>query len=83
MADNFHDHTSPEMKPSFDTAMSSNVTGLAGEIVQLTCRVNNLGNKTVSVFNRLFFSSLRYQFFLICVNDHLAGNDWIEFCSYV
>jgi len=50
MADNYHiSHTSPEIGPYFDVTLSSNVTGLAGETVQLACRVKNLGNRTVSV----------------------------------
>ncbi|XP_011335035.1 zwei Ig domain protein zig-8 isoform X1 [Ooceraea biroi] len=48
MADNFLEHTSPEIGPYFDTMVLSNVTGLAGETVQLACRVKNLGNRTVS-----------------------------------
>jgi len=50
MADNYH--TSPEIGPYFDVTLSSNVTGLAGETVQLTCRVKNLGNRTVSADRR-------------------------------
>lgn len=33
--------------PYFDAAMLSNVTGLAGETIQLACKVKDLGNKTV------------------------------------
>ncbi|XP_043865299.1 zwei Ig domain protein zig-8 isoform X1 [Drosophila mojavensis] len=34
--------------PSFDTTINSNITGLVGKTVKLTCRVKNLGNRTVS-----------------------------------
>lgn len=34
--------------PYFDKAASKNVTALLGKTVYLTCRVKNLGNKTVS-----------------------------------
>uniref|UniRef100_A0A1A9X016 Ig-like domain-containing protein n=1 Tax=Glossina brevipalpis TaxID=37001 RepID=A0A1A9X016_9MUSC len=32
--------------PTFDTTVSSNITGLVGKTVKLTCRVKNLGNRT-------------------------------------
>ncbi|KAH8394118.1 hypothetical protein KR215_009810, partial [Drosophila sulfurigaster] len=34
--------------PTFDTSITSNITGLVGKTVKLTCRVKNLGNRTVS-----------------------------------
>ncbi|XP_020300275.1 zwei Ig domain protein zig-8-like isoform X2 [Pseudomyrmex gracilis] len=34
--------------PYFDPTMMSNITGLAGETIQLACKVENLGNKTIS-----------------------------------
>lgn len=34
--------------PTFDTTVPSNITGLVGKTVKLTCRVKNLGNRTVS-----------------------------------
>ncbi|XP_070064273.1 zwei Ig domain protein zig-8 isoform X4 [Drosophila virilis] len=34
--------------PTFDTTITSNITGLVGKTVKLTCRVKNLGNRTVS-----------------------------------
>ncbi|KAL7742913.1 hypothetical protein ACLKA6_016268 [Drosophila palustris] len=34
--------------PTFDTSIASNITGLVGKMVKLTCRVKNLGNRTVS-----------------------------------
>ncbi|KAH8420406.1 hypothetical protein KR009_009906, partial [Drosophila setifemur] len=34
--------------PTFDTAVGTNITGLVGKTVKLTCRVKNLGNRTVS-----------------------------------
>ncbi|XP_036319315.1 zwei Ig domain protein zig-8, partial [Rhagoletis pomonella] len=34
--------------PSFDTTVQTNITGLVGKTVKLTCRVKNLGNRTVS-----------------------------------
>ncbi|XP_011645794.1 zwei Ig domain protein zig-8-like isoform X2 [Pogonomyrmex barbatus] len=48
MADTFQEHTTLEIDPYFDTTVPSNITGLAGETVQLACRVKNLGNRTVS-----------------------------------
>ncbi|XP_011867644.1 PREDICTED: kin of IRRE-like protein 3 isoform X2 [Vollenhovia emeryi] len=48
MADTFEERTTSEIDPYFDTTVPSNITGLAGETVQLACRVKNLGNKTVS-----------------------------------
>lgn len=35
--------------PYFDKAASKNVTALLGKTVYLTCKVKNLGNKTVSI----------------------------------
>ncbi|XP_033333310.1 zwei Ig domain protein zig-8 [Megalopta genalis] len=37
-----------DSEPYFDTTISSNVTGLVGETVQLVCKVKNLGNRTVA-----------------------------------
>ncbi|XP_004536515.1 uncharacterized protein LOC101452983 [Ceratitis capitata] len=34
--------------PTFDTSVQTNITGLVGKTVKLTCRVKNLGNRTVS-----------------------------------
>ncbi|XP_046867255.1 zwei Ig domain protein zig-8 [Drosophila willistoni] len=34
--------------PTFDTTVATNITGLVGKTVNLTCRVKNLGNRTVS-----------------------------------
>ncbi|XP_032594111.1 zwei Ig domain protein zig-8 [Drosophila grimshawi] len=34
--------------PTFDTNIATNVTGLVGKTIKLTCRVKNLGNRTVS-----------------------------------
>lgn len=34
--------------PYFDTSVSNNVTALVGKSAYLSCRVRNLGNKTVS-----------------------------------
>ncbi|XP_050743199.1 zwei Ig domain protein zig-8 isoform X2 [Drosophila biarmipes] len=34
--------------PTFDTTIGTNITGLVGKTVKLTCRVKNLGNRTVS-----------------------------------
>ncbi|XP_053950071.1 T-lymphocyte activation antigen CD86 [Anastrepha ludens] len=34
--------------PTFDTTVPTNITGLVGKTVKLTCRVKNLGNRTVS-----------------------------------
>ncbi|KAL0128934.1 hypothetical protein PUN28_003954 [Cardiocondyla obscurior] len=48
MADTFQERTTPEIDPYFDTTVPSNITGLAGETVQLACRVKNLGNRTIS-----------------------------------
>lgn len=54
MADIFQEHTTPEIDPHFDTTVPSNITGLAGETVQLACKVKNLGNRTVSLFFFLY-----------------------------
>lgn len=35
-------------EPYFDTNVSNNVTALVGKSAYLSCRVRNLGNKTVS-----------------------------------
>ncbi|XP_025267757.1 zwei Ig domain protein zig-8 isoform X6 [Camponotus floridanus] len=48
MVDTFQERIMPEIDPYFDTTMISNITGLAGDTVQLGCRVKNLGNRTVS-----------------------------------
>lgn len=39
-------------EPNFDTMTPRNVTALVGKSAYLSCRVRNLGNKTVSYFNR-------------------------------
>lgn len=49
MVDPFQERIMPEIGPYFDTTMISNITGLAGDTVQLGCRVKNLGNRTVSL----------------------------------
>uniref|UniRef100_A0A1A9UV16 Ig-like domain-containing protein n=1 Tax=Glossina austeni TaxID=7395 RepID=A0A1A9UV16_GLOAU len=38
--------------PTFDTTVSSNITGLVGKTVKLTCRVKNLGNRTIVLFDK-------------------------------
>lgn len=38
--------------PYFDTSISNNVTALVGKSAYLSCRVRNLGNKTVSIWLR-------------------------------
>lgn len=35
-------------EPTFDTTLPNNVTALVGKSAYLSCRVRNLGNKTVS-----------------------------------
>ncbi|KAL6435726.1 hypothetical protein ACFW04_005548 [Cataglyphis niger] len=47
MVNAFQEHITPEIGPYFDTTMPSSITGLAGDTVQLECRVKNLGNRTV------------------------------------
>lgn len=37
-------------EPYFDTNVSNNVTALVGKSAYLSCRVRNLGNKTVIIF---------------------------------
>jgi len=49
MADTFQERTTPGLDPYFDTTVQSNIISLAGETVQLACRVKNLGNRTVSL----------------------------------
>lgn len=49
MVDTFQERITSEIGPYFDTTMTSSITGLAGDTVQLGCRVKNLGNRTVSV----------------------------------
>ncbi|XP_014473810.1 PREDICTED: lachesin-like [Dinoponera quadriceps] len=44
----FQEHATLETDPYFDTAASSDVTGLVGKTVELMCKVKNLGNRTVS-----------------------------------
>lgn len=39
----------PRNGPYFDKMASKNVTALLGKTAYLTCRVKNLGNKTVSI----------------------------------
>jgi len=39
-------------EPYFDTLTPRNVTALVGKSAYLSCRVRNLGNKTVSNFNQ-------------------------------
>jgi hypothetical protein len=39
--------------PYFDKGASKNVTALLGKTAYLNCRVKNLGNKTVSIDNKL------------------------------
>lgn len=37
------------MEPHFDNSMPTNVTALVGKSAYLSCKVKNLGNKTVSI----------------------------------
>lgn len=37
-----------KLEPGFDLSQSTNITALIGKTAYLTCRVHNLGNKTVS-----------------------------------
>lgn len=37
-----------KLEPSFDLSTATNVTALVGKSAYLTCRVHNLGDKTVS-----------------------------------
>lgn len=39
----------PKTGPYFDLTVSKNVTALLGKTAYLTCRVKNLGNRTVSI----------------------------------
>lgn len=41
--------------PTFDTTVGTNITGLVGKTVKLTCRVKNLGNRTVSPLHYTIF----------------------------
>lgn len=45
---NIIDIDEPRTGPYFDKASSKNITALLGKTAYLSCRVKNLGNKTVS-----------------------------------
>lgn len=45
-------------EPHFDHSVPNNVTALVGKSAYLSCKVRNLGNKTVSLFY-LFFIDIR------------------------
>lgn len=47
-------------EPYFDISVPNNVTALVGKSAYLSCKVRNLGNKTVSVYT--FFSLFRSNF---------------------
>lgn len=52
-------------EPYFDTSVSNNVTALVGKSAYLSCRVRNLGNKTVS--ERKIVENLKWFFLFIFV----------------
>ena len=49
-SNNALDYSSNRGVPFFDKVASKNVTALLGKTAYLSCRVKNLGNKTVSNF---------------------------------
>lgn len=48
-------------EPYFDSMTPKNVTALVGKSAYLSCRVRNLGNKTVSM--DFYFSIFHFHFF--------------------
>jgi hypothetical protein len=51
--------------PYFDASTPRNVTGLVGKSAYLTCKVRNLGNKTVSYFIFIYITKfVEKQFFV-------------------
>ncbi|XP_028041912.1 uncharacterized protein LOC114251731 [Bombyx mandarina] len=59
---------SSRLAPSFDAATPRNVTALVGKSAYLSCRVRNLGNRTVShiFFHGLFFKRDMNSLFFLC-----------------
>lgn len=45
-------------EPHFDDNVPNNVTALVGKSAYLSCKVRNLGNRTVSFFFALFFCDI-------------------------
>lgn len=52
-SNNALDYSNNRGAPFFDKVASKNVTALLGKTAYLSCRVKNLGNKTVSGLNIL------------------------------
>lgn len=49
-------------EPYFDISVPNNVTALVGKSAYLSCRVRNLGNKTVRIY--------KFIFCVLCITFH-------------
>lgn len=61
----------PFSQPYFDPMTPKNVTALSGKSAYLSCRVRNLGNKTVNTYNK---RSGRKMNVSICVNEYISAS---------
>lgn len=61
----FHFYTNPKWYESyFDPVIPRNITALVGKSAYMSCRVKNLGNKTVSVLiDIMYYVLCRYNIF--------------------
>ncbi|XP_049538664.1 uncharacterized protein LOC125953254 [Anopheles darlingi] len=82
LAHSGHQHTGKWEEPYFDDTTPRNVTALVGKSAYLSCRVKNLGNKTVSwirhrdihiltVGSYTYTSDQRFQ-----ATHHKSNDDW-------
>ncbi|XP_029669721.1 zwei Ig domain protein zig-8-like isoform X2 [Formica exsecta] len=89
MVNTFQERITPEIGPYFDTTMSSSITGLAGDTVELGCRVKNLGNRTISwirhrdihlltVGTYTYTSDQRFE----AMHNKLHTDEWILIIRY-
>jgi len=60
--------------PYFDKAASKNVTALVGHTAYLNCRVRNLGNRTVSHIQLLFYHIFYFHGIMYLKINHSTCN---------
>lgn len=81
-------------EPQFDTMIPRNVTALVGKSAYLSCRVRNLGNKTVSPFSDNISFCFSFELFAapkptpamhgVACDSAWVGWDWMcAVCSFV
>lgn len=70
-------------EPNFDTTVPNNVTALVGKSAYLSCKVRNLGNKTVSIINGNVCSwHITYSNKMCGVSEFARNESFSFFYSY-